>query len=126
MRGYGSLSVANQSIYFVEKCLEADQFSDRAEIKKLKPTNFLVAPRLKSRSRPTFWSCRDQKVEAVQGFGQIALLGAVFQLSFQLIQLLFEPALAGTHQPVVDEKDEGYERKRTEKIGVTHLLRQPV
>ena len=53
-------------------------------------------------------------------------LVSIFQWSFQLIKLLFKPALAGTHQPVMNEKDESYEGKRTEKIGVTHLLRQPV
>jgi hypothetical protein len=47
-------------------------------------------------------------------------LEAIFQLSLQLIKLFFKPALAGAHQPVVNEENQTDKRERTEKKRVTH------
>src|SRR5258708_5271598 len=46
-------------------------------------------------------------------------LESIFQLSFQLIKLLFKPALAGTHHPIVNKENDANERECTEKKRVT-------
>jgi len=51
---------------------------------------------------------------------RVQTLQAVFELGFQLIELFFKPALAGAHQPVVDEENQTDERERTEEKRVTH------
>jgi hypothetical protein len=51
---------------------------------------------------------------------RVQVLQAVFQLGLQVIKLFFKLALAGAHQPVVNEENQTNERECAEKKRVTH------
>src|SRR5579862_8765391 len=98
--------VTDQSTYFVETTLRKHA------------AEHVCTWRVRVNTRPNTLAC----VTCIYAEPRVYLqpLHPVFQLGFQLFKLLFKPALAGTHDPVMDEEDDTDESECTEKKWVTH------